>query len=139
MGYKKANKLVIQGSCCSTNPVDSTTYYLGNRTADSLNTTADYQRLYIPVNGCIRACELYVIATATVGTAEDWTWVIRLNNATDYTFYTLGAAEAKRRFYNYNLNIPVSAGDYIELKTTTPAWVTNPEGVRCMAFVLVQY
>jgi hypothetical protein len=49
-----------------------------------------------------------------------------LNNATDTLIQTVSSASASRVFTNNALNIAVVAGDYIEIKSVNPTWVTNP-------------
>jgi hypothetical protein len=54
---------------------------------------------------------------------------IRVNNTTDYLIESLTLANSNRVWANDALNIPVVAGDYIEIKEVQPAWVTNPATV----------
>lgn len=105
--------------------VNSTTYYFGNYPSTP-STSANARRLYIPRNGVITTCVIFSNSSTTAGSGEPWPIVIRLNDTTDYTFDSESVAGSLRVFKNYALNIPVVAGDYIEFKTTTPAWATPP-------------
>jgi hypothetical protein len=64
--------------------------------------------------------------------------VIRLNNTTDYALATVQMNAANVLLANYALDIPVVAGDYILLKITTPAWVTNPTGCFIGGSILIE-
>lgn len=132
MGYKRA--MIIPINCPfdgSSNPNSTTTYYTG--AADFFTTVAGASKLYMPYNGVITGANLILYASGA-GTAEDWTFNIRLNNSTDYIIDTVGSTTIPRVWHNVNLNIPVKTTDFIELKTTTPNWVTPPTSIKsnCM-------
>lgn len=120
----------------SANPNDSTTYYAGAINM-SLTTVAGYVKIAIPQKGKIVACVI-TEASSNTPTTENVQWIIRKNSTTDYAVNTSGLGDGKTFIENYNLNIPVDQGDYIELKIVTPAWVTNPIGVQIGAHILVQ-
>ena len=108
-----------------TSPVDATTYYFGNIAATAPSTTADERKMYIPKSGTITFCEIATNAT-TAGTNEAWPMYIRLNNTTDYEIATVSANTNLRMWKKTDFSIAVVAGDYIEIKTVTPTWATNP-------------
>lgn len=137
MGYKSPLKLAIPVYGQSTTPLDSTTYYFGEPVS-SVGTGATSRPIVMPRQGIITSMVLLVYSATVAGTAEDWTMIIRKNDTTDYTFATVAANTTARYFTNYALNIPVNALDYITVKTTTPAWVTNPEGVRITGFLILE-
>ena len=139
MGYKRPNCYTINIGHYSINPADSTVYYFGSRTYDyPFTSVTGYSRIIIPENGCIRKITLYQISAIVVGSAEDQIIEIRKNFATDYTVKTVSTAVDKRDFSNFDLNIPVAQNDSIEIKWTTPAWVTNPEGVRAFGLLYIE-
>ncbi len=139
MGYKAPRTYVLSGNYTSSaNPNDSTTYFIGNIN-NGIATSLGVRKIVIPIKGMIRAAVVYMYALTATGSAEDWLMEIRANGATDYPIETLGASTAERVWNNTNLNIPVNEGDYIAIKTTTPAWVTNPEGIQGTWWVLVEY
>jgi hypothetical protein len=88
-------------------------------------TTGAEKRLYFPKKGRITAAIAHLLVT-TVGTAEDWSVYLRINNTTDYLIQTLALAQAFRLWAKYDFNIPVVAGDYCEIKEIQPTWATNP-------------
>jgi hypothetical protein len=110
-------------------PADSTDYFIGCSLQQPDTSSSSYYHILIPKSGSINVCQL-IMTAGTNGTAENIVMVIRKNNTTDYTFATVGVSSGSRLFANLNLNIPVSAGDYVEIKMTTPAWVTNPLTVQ---------
>ena len=108
----------------STTYAASTTYYFGVPIT-SATTVAAQRKLYIPKSGTIKGGQIYV-RTTNVTSNENWTLSIRLNNTSTTTFATVGAASNDKVFATTSLSISVVAGDYIEIITTTPAWVTAP-------------
>jgi hypothetical protein len=109
----------------SLTPADSKTYYYGNVLGLTPTETAGDRKMYIPQSGTIKSCYISTNAT-TAGSDEDWPIYIRLNNTTDYGIDTVSAATNLRQWINTGLNIAITAGDYIEIKTVTPAFATNP-------------
>lgn len=107
----------------SFNPADATTYFWGGHsTQNSVN--GGTKRLYILKAGTITSAIVNI--TGTGGTSETSSLYIRVNNTTDYLITNTAILNYNS---NFTLNIPVSAGDYIEFKWVTPTWVTNPTGV----------
>lgn len=137
MGYTKPIQTAVSVGFGSSNPLDSTTYY-GAEPVIALTTSTAIRNVYIPVKGVVRYARLDTYSASVTGTNEDIVIAIRINNTTDYTFATVGSATARRSFVNAALNIPVEAGDYVEFKVTTPAWVTNPEGMRGYGFLIIE-
>ena len=123
------NIYTIQGSAGNqATTTDGQTLYWGNiQLAPS--TTADNTRVFIPQNGVIKKAYIFV-QSGTAGTAESWGMYIRKNNTTDYLIQNLSLGAAVRNWSNGALNIPVSQGDYIEIKEVQPSWTTNPANVR---------
>jgi len=106
-------------------PADFTTYSFGG--VAKIPGAVGLQKMYFPKTGTIKAVEIFGYGT-TAGTAEGWE--LSIVNATSTTNSTLIANVATsattRRWSNTTLNAPATAGDYIEIKTVTPGWVTNP-------------
>lgn len=116
------------GTTAVHNPADTTVYYFG-RPGLAVSTTADTRRVYVPLGGTLIAAHVSMHAGTAVGTNENVTMDVRINNTTDVSIATVGAATAYRNFANTGLSTAVVAGDYFEIKVTPPAWVTNPTGV----------
>ena len=118
-------------------PADATNYYFGQFHGLTPQTIADISRVYIRKTGVIRTANILTYAT-TAGTNESWSFYIRLNNTTDYLIQTISATTNMRTFTSSSLNIPVVAGDYIEIKMVCPTWVTNPSGVRGNGYIIIE-
>jgi len=125
---------VLTMQCASGNPADATTYFIGqNTTLTSLTTSGTASsKLYIPKAGTVTAIYGTFTVGGTLASSGSTSVNLRLNNTTD-TLITSAAVmtSADNAFNNASLSISVSAGDYLELKITTPTWATNPTTVRC--------
>lgn len=112
------------------NPADSTTYYWGGKQFNRAITTSwGNGTTTIPFTGTITKAFLDQ-DVGTPGSSENSTLSIRLNDTTDYTFSsTVKYNVSRAKYSNNSLNIPVTAGDIIEVKWVTPAWATNPTGI----------
>lgn len=137
MGFKKANNLNIHMNFASTNMGDLNDYFFGVGT--SMSTSALLNCAIVPFDGVITSMSLYTNSATDMGTAENISVYLRLNDTTDYLIEQVGIAAAVRKFVNYNLNIPVKRGDTFEGKVTTPAWVTNPTATRGIGIVVLTY
>ena len=107
-------------------PADSTTYYMGCLAA-APSSTAALARVYIQKAGSIKLGRFTVRNTGTGGTTETSTVSVRLNNTTDTEISA--AVTTDQTFQSFTsgaLAVAVAAGDYVEIKWVTPAWVTNP-------------
>jgi len=118
-------------------PADAATIYFG-QLPKAPTTTANISKVYIRKSGTIKAVNIYCYA-GTAGTAENWTCNIRMNNTGDTLVETIGAAANERVFNNESLNIPVTAGEYFEIKMTNPTWATNPATAIFGGYVLIEY
>jgi len=119
------------------NPVDSTTYYFGGNWLQ--NGTAARTRLYIPLGGTIVYASFNSFVGTTLGSAETSSAWVRLNNTTDTLISDVIQQDAAyEQFINSSLSIAVSAGDYIEIKWTTPAYATNPTNTRQYGTIMVR-
>lgn len=119
------------------NPGDGLTYYFG-AVGFAAVTTADTRRVYIPRAGTIVAASVVSDTTAgTVGTNENISIYIRLNNTTSTLIATVGAATKYREFRNTSLSITVAAGDYIEIEVVCPTWATNPTSVGYNGHIII--
>ncbi len=109
------------------NPLQSTTYYYGGRHGTAIQTSATFARQFFPAAGTITA--IYSgITWVTAGSSANQTLYIRINNTTDHLIssaydISTGASNVTN-FGGVALNIPVTAGDYFEIKWVTPVWGT---------------
>ena len=118
-------------------PADATTYYFGLIPNTAPSTTAEERKIYIPKAGKITFCSISSNAT-TAGTDEAWPYYIRLNNSTDYGIDTVSVSANLRQWINSSMNITVAAGDYIEIKSVTPTWATNPAAVSQGGYIYIE-
>jgi len=126
MGYTAPGEYTLSIGAYRTSPLDSTTYYVGN-VYEVWSTVQGHYQIYIPKSGLITVAEILLWNSGGAGTAEDTPFSIRKNNTTDYSINPAVHFDASVvRVTNVALSIPVNAGDYIEVKIVTPAWVTNP-------------
>jgi len=139
MGLRRSNVIVFQGGYTSTAFNDSTSYFWGCLMGSTAGTTNDIARLYAPCKCKIIKAVLFNLAFTTAGSSEDVSQYIRVNDTTDYLVETKGFDASKRTIWeNYNMNIDLDRGDYIELKMVTPAWATNPAGNYGSALIFAQ-
>lgn len=108
----------------TSSPADAQTIYFGILPKAPV-TTQGTSKIYIRQAGTIKRAEIYCFS-GTAGTAEAWPISIRLNNSGDTQIASVSAATSERVFSNAALNIAVVPGDYIEIKSVNPTWVTNP-------------
>jgi len=124
--------LTMMTSSGLSNPADATTYFLAFALAVTTSTASggDRQQLVIPKTGTLNVCYGICRVAGTLGSAQNCTLAIRLNNTTDTTVTSsLATSSAQNTFSATSLGISVTAGDYIEFKLTTPTWTTNPTTV----------
>lgn len=116
---------------------DAQTNYWGCLSALPPGTTAGISKVYIPKAGTIKVARI-IWNAGTAGTNQSFSMYIRVNNTTDTLIATVADVNATKEFSNTNLNIPVIAGDYIEIKNVFPTWTTNPANVRLGGVVYVE-
>ena len=105
-------------------------FHFGSSYVSSPIATGGIQRVYIPKSGTIKAAFVYGYATGAAGSSEMWSMSVRINNTSDTLIENLSSANATRVWKNEDLHIAVAAGDFFEIKTSTPMWVAGPTGVR---------
>ncbi len=115
----------------------NTTYYLGGKLVQDGN--AARARLYFPVAGTIISADFCSYVGTTLASAETSSAWVRINNTTDNLISNAIQQDAIwERFVNSSLSIAVSAGDYFEIKWTTPAWGTTPTNTRQYGIITVR-
>ena len=64
---------------------------------------------------------------------------VRLNGATDYSIGADLSVTANERIWtNSSINIPVAAGDYIQIKSVQPDWATNPADTTFGGYIYIE-
>jgi len=126
---------VINIQALNYSPVDAQTVHFGMLPKAPV-TAANTSKIYFRQSGTIQSAEIYSFAT-TAGTGEAWSLYIRKNNTTDFLIATVNSATGERVFSNLNINIPINAGDYIEIKSTNPTWATNPNNITFGGYITI--
>jgi hypothetical protein len=108
----------------TSSPADNVVVYFGNNPV-APSTTAGQSKIYIRKTGYIIGAEIYTYST-TAGTAQPWNLSVYKNGATGYLIQDLSLATSERIFTNWSLNLPVSTGDYVQIRGRQPGWPTNP-------------
>ena len=115
-------------------PGDGATLYFGGiGNSGNPSTTATYARVYIPVNCTLIGYDLNCLISGVAGSGESSTFAVRVDNTTDITLtsaMTYSAGSGINESHASNLNTNINAGSYINIKWTTPTWVTNPTNVN---------
>src|SRR5574338_1512127 len=108
-------------------PADGQTYFQSWGTFHDVQTSGKaVTRMYIPVAGTVTKVYGAVVVNGTLGSNENCTLYLRLNNTTDTTITNTLQLTAVSNTFNATVSISVSAGDYLEYKFVCPTWATNP-------------
>lgn len=115
----------------TSSPADAQTYYFGfPYDVSMVNTTAARRQKVVPFASTLRGAAITIITTAGA-TTEAATYYARINNTTDVQLSNaVTFDQALQTFYVTGLTQAIAAGDKIEIKVTTPTWVTDPTTVR---------
>lgn len=125
-------------SASQVNPTDSNTYFLGNNGGFQSPTSTSIAYRFITNYCTITAAYGQFIVNGTLASSENNTVSIRVNGSsvTDIST-TIQLTANPTTFNNTGLSIALVPGDYIEIRWTTPAWVTNPTSVGCTVGLVV--
>lgn len=124
----------------SFNPSSSTTYYVINQVAPQTTHAIASTRYYFVNTGTVRAAYGLTRVSGTLGSAQNVTIYLRLNNTTNTNITTTSQWTAvTNTFNNTNLGISVVAGDYVELAFNTPSWSTSPTSVFVLCTIFGTY
>lgn len=123
-GITDAKGYTINVQALTSSPADGQKVYFG-MLPKAPTTSANISKVHIRKAGTITSANIYCYS-GTAGTNEAWSLYVRINNTTDHLIQTLSVNTSERIFTNSSLNIAVSPGDYIEIKSVNPTWATNP-------------
>ena len=127
----------------SVSPSDTQTYFIGN----AINIAApisgsDGRRVITPKTGNIVRVDICQNIGGSNGTSETSTFtmnnVTQVTQSTITTGYTYDISNANIS-YTLASPLPVTLGDKVEIRWTTPTWVTNPTTVRQQMNVYLEY
>jgi hypothetical protein len=129
----------------SVSPADTQTYFIGNAINLAATTSgSDSRRVIIPKTGDIVRVDICqnVGGTVQTGTTEYSTFT--MNNTTQSTQSTITTtyvytASTGNIAYDLVSPLPVTVGDKVEIRWTTPAWVIKPTTVRQQMNVYLDY
>ena len=104
---------------------DFTPFFFGGQA--KIPGTVGLQKMYFPKTGTIKAIEIFGYSS-TAGTAEGWDLsIVNATSTTNSSLIAMVATSATtRRWSNTSMLKPATAGDYIEIRSNSPGWVTNP-------------
>lgn len=121
-------------------PSNATTYYWGWNMFNQNNTTEGKFIMRVPISGTITSIRYEQGVYGTLGTSETSSLWIRVNNTTDLLVSSSIVCNAVNSNYVSGvLSQAVSAGDYLEVKWTTPTWVTKPVTINGTAIIVINY
>jgi len=121
-------------------PADATTYYFGSIEYNAPEAFANIRKVYFPTACTIKAA-IFQVRNTTGGSSENVTVAIRLNNTTDYDISTTSQWTTTGGYdtvSNTSINVPIAAGDFIEIKIVCPTWATNPLNCRVAATLSIE-
>lgn len=124
------------------NPADSTTYYMviNNGAIFTNSTDPAVAGIYysIPKAGTLDSVKCVITVAGTLGSSQNCTLFIRVNNTTDTnltTTLTLDTASQVLTFSSIGLSL--NAGDFVAIGFTGAAWSPNPTSVAFSGTAMV--
>lgn len=123
---QKKDLFTIDVKMLSTNLADGITYFIGNIPQTPITANIDRNRIDIPYDCTLVGASIMFASFSAVGTNENISIYVRVNNTTDHLVATVGAATADRLFENMSLSVALTPSDYIHGKIVCPTWSTNP-------------
>lgn len=117
-------------------PADATTYYVSSGNA-AVQAVQGQQRILMPRAGTVTKAKLSVGVAGTLGTTENSTVSLRLNNTTDTAISAVVQCSAAVQTYTSSPAIAVVEDDYLEIKWACPTWSTNPASVNMSVLIWI--
>lgn len=130
--------VVIGVSSGQVNMADSTTYWVKNNgTFQTVSNPLNF--IYIPISGTLSKFYGYFDVNGTLASNENVTVGVRVNGSSSTNVSTTVQLTADpTTFNNTGLAIAITAGDFIEIFITTPAWATNPTSVSITCSLVIE-
>lgn len=135
---KDTYELTFWAGVLTLNAADSTTYYVGANWRVAPSTTYATVNGLVPFSGTVTKAIFAVNVGGTLGTTEDVSLYVRVNDTTDSAATAQDWDAAYRVTASGDLSLAVAAGDTIVVKIVTPAWATNPTTVTMQATVFIE-
>jgi hypothetical protein len=117
------NGYTLTFQALTSTPARNTTIYIGGM--PKVPSAAGQQKVFIPKTGTIKAAYIYTYS-GTAGTAETWGMDIQVNATSKFVFPNLTLSTNERTWSNISMSTPVTAGNYLEVQSKQPNWVTAP-------------
>jgi hypothetical protein len=124
---KSSYTLSFQGLAIAS-PLDSTSYVFGGTPMIPSTTTLMLSNVTVPHSGTIKTVTVNSYSS-TAGSNEAWAMNLIKNGAYVATTQYIGSvsrATTTRVWTNYTINLAVTQGDTLEIRSVCPAWGTNP-------------
>lgn len=129
-----SNMLIGFAGCAPTNLVDSSNYYIGTQPAVAATITENFRRFRFGQNQTITKVQVSVLISSVIPTNENITFALRKSATTDSNISTTvdlsGLTLNVTTVFEYTVSIDVNSATDYEFKMVTPAFSTNPTGVR---------
>lgn len=129
-----SNMLIGFAGCAPTNLVDSSNYYIGTQPAVAATITENFRRFRFGQNQTITKVQVSVLISGVIPTNENITFALRKSATTDSNISTTvdlsGLTSNVTTVFEYTVSIDVNSATDYEFKMVTPAFSTNPTGVR---------
>lgn len=116
---------------------DATIYYFGPTNLIP-STSATVRRVYVPKTGAIKRAVITASTSATAGSNENWTLDIGVDNSSYTSIATVASNSTMRVWQNASLNINVTAGSYIEIRSNAVTWATNPSAITFYGTIYIE-
>lgn len=138
----------LSGKSSGQNPANATTYYMalavGALTGDPVTSPATVAEAFVPnvlVPALIVGAYINVIVSGTLGSAQQATFSVRVNNTTDFQLSNaVNFTAILNNLAITGLAIPLNAGDFFQVKILTPTWTPSlPTAVFIGVRLVVRY
>lgn len=114
----------------SSDPADGITYFMCTNQFIQFTASGNAAtRLYVPKAGTATKVYGAITVGGTLGSTENSTLSLRLNNTTDTTISNALKLSTASNAFNATISVAVVAGDYFEFKFVSASWATNPLNV----------
>jgi hypothetical protein len=110
-------------------PADGVTRYGSGWNID-LVSTYDDMKLQVPKTGTLKSVNYRCRITGTTASSELVNHYIRVNGTTDVANSSFAYNAADTFGVASDVNVTLTAGDYIAFKLVAPTWATNPTALR---------
>lgn len=123
----------------SATPADSTTIYIGGIPVGTGSiTTQGVNKIIVPKTGTLVRADMTIVVGGTLGSSEYSTAEVLVNGLDNGDISAMIQTNAAVQSYSAAFAVAVVAGDYMEIKWTTPEWATNPTIVLTTGSLYIQ-